>query len=152
MEVFRISRDKFSHKITASGKSNRWNLDDQFVAYTSGSRSLCSLELVVHKASIAPAHKYKVMIISLADQEELYTTILQRDLPKNWRSTAGYSHLQKLGSEWYRSAQSLVLKVPSAVIPEEHNFLINTSHPGFKDLTKISLVRTEDYFWDDRLL
>lgn len=152
MEVFRISREKFSHKITASGKSNRWNLDDQFVVYTSGSRSLCSLELVVHRASIIPVHKYKMLIISITDQEELYTTILQRDLPKNWRSTAGYSDLQKLGNEWYHSNQSLVLKVPSAVIPEEHNFLINTSHPDFKDAAKVSLVRTEDYFWDDRLL
>lgn len=152
MEVFRISREKFSHKIIASGKSNRWNLDDQFVVYSSGSRSLCSLELVVHRVSITPAHKYKVMVISIADHEELYTTILQRDLPKNWRSTAGYSDLQKLGSKWYRDNQSLVLKVPSAVIPEEYNFLINTSHPDFKDSAKISLVRTEDYFWDDRLL
>lgn len=152
MEVFRISREKFSHKILASGKSNRWNLDDQFVVYASGSRSLCSLELIVHRASIVPAHKYKVMIISIADQEELYTAILQRELPKNWRGTAGYFELQKLGSEWYRNNQSLVLKVPSAIIPEEHNFLINTYHPDFKDPTKVSLVRTEDYFWDDRLL
>jgi RES domain-containing protein len=92
------------------------------------------------------------MIISIADQEELFTAILQQDLPKNWRSTTGYSYLQKLGSKWYRNNQSLVLKVPSAVISEEYNFLINTTHPDFKDSTKIALIKTEDYFWDDRLL
>jgi RES domain-containing protein len=152
MEVFRISREIFSSKITASGRSNRWNLDDQFVVYASSSRSLCSLELMVHSGAVVPIHKYKVMVISIADEEELYSVILQKDLPKNWRSTGGYPELQKLGSEWYHSNRSLVLKVPSAVIPKEYNFLINTSHPYFNNHSKISLIRNEDYFWDDRLL
>jgi RES domain-containing protein len=78
--------------------------------------------------------------------------ILQKDLPKNWRDTGGYPELQKLGSEWYHSNRSLVLKVPSAVIPKEYNFLINTNHPDFNNQEKISLVRNEDYFWDERLL
>ena len=150
MEVFRIVNDTFSKKLTASGRANRWNFDDQFVIYTGHSRSLSTLELIVHQNSISPAFKYKVMTISIADEENLISSILQKDLPKTWRSMISYPHLQHLGNEWYKNNHSLVLKVPSAVIPKEYNYLINTNHPDFT--SKVSLVRTEDYFWDDRLL
>jgi len=60
-----------------------------------------------------------------------------------------YPQLQQLGSEWYQSNKSLILKVPSAVIPMEYNYIINTRHPDFQN--NVTLVRTEDYFWDERL-
>jgi RES domain-containing protein len=150
MEVFRIAKESFSKKLTASGRANRWNMDDQFIIYTGSSRSLSSLELIVHEHSISPVSKYKMMIISIADEESLTTSVLQKDLSNSWRSMIAYPELQLLGSEWYQNKRSLVLKVPSAVIPKEYNYLINTNHPDFNN--KVSLVRTEDYFWDDRLL
>jgi RES domain-containing protein len=149
MELFRIVKDVFSKKLVASGRANRWNFDDQFIIYTGSSRSLSSLELIVHQNSISPSFKYKVMIISIVDEENLFTSILQKDLPKTWRSMSSYPTLQQLGSEWYNMGKSLVLKVPSAVIPKEYNYLINANHHEFN--TKVTLVRTEDYFWDDRL-
>ena len=150
MEVYRVAKESFAKKISASGRANRWNLDDQFMVYTGSSRSLSSLELIVHENSISPAFKYKVMIISIADEEGLFTHILQTELPKSWRTMIAYPELQQLGSDWYHSNGSLILKVPSAVIPKEYNYIININHPDFKD--KVSLVRTEDYFWDERLL
>jgi RES domain-containing protein len=150
MEVFRIAKESFSKELTASGRANRWNIDDQFMIYTGSSRSLSTLELVVHKNAVQPSMKYKVMIISIADEENLFMQILQENLPKSWRSMIAYPELQQLGSEWYQNETSLVLKVPSAVIPKEYNYIINTKHPDFK--SKVFLVRTEDYFWDDRLL
>jgi RES domain-containing protein len=89
------------------------------------------------------------MVISIADDEALFSTILLAGLPKNWQSMMAYPTLQTLGSEWYQSRQSLVLKVPSAIIPKEYNYLVNTLHPGFRDEQKISLVRTEEYFLDE---
>lgn len=150
MEVFRIAKEAFSNSLTASGKSNRWNLDDQFMIYTGSSRSLSSLELIVHRNAIQPVFTYKVMIVSIADEDELITSVLQKDLPVNWRNSMAYPELQLIGSKWYKSNQSLVLKVPSAVIPREYNYIINARHPGFQQ--KVSLVRTEEYFWDERLL
>lgn len=150
MEVFRIVRETYAKQLTASGSANRWNDDNQYIIYTGSSRSLATLELVVHRNNIIPAFAYRVMIISIADEEELITPILQSNLPKNWRSNTGYPVLQKMGSDWYKSKQSLVLKVPSAIISQEYNYLINTKHPDFLD--KVTLVRTEDYFWDERLI
>ena len=150
MEVFKITKASFSHKLVASGRAHRWNLDDQFTIYTGSSRSLSSLELIVNENSIPPAFKYKVMIISIADEENLFSHLLQTELPSHWRSMAAYPELQQIGSAWYQSKRSLVLKVASAVIPKEYNYIINTNHRVFMD--KVSLVRTEDYFWDERLI
>ena len=123
--------------------------DDQYTIYTGSSRSLSSLELIVSENTILPAFKYKVMVISIADEENLFTHILQSRLSESWRTMAAYPKLQQIGSEWYVNNKSLVLKVPSAVVPKEYNYLINIHHPDFKN--KVSLVRTEDYFWDERL-
>jgi RES domain-containing protein len=150
MEVFRISKEEFSKTLTSSGSANRWNLRGQLVIYTGCSRSLSSLELVVHKGAVKPGFVYKVMVISVADDDYLTRQIKINELPANWRSIAAYSELQKMGSDWYTKSDSLLLKIPSAIIPQEFNYIINTEHPEFKD--KVSLVRTEDYFWDSRLL
>lgn len=150
MEVFKIAREPYSHKLTASGRSHRWNLDEQFTIYTASSRSLASLELIVNLNVISPAMRYKVMVISIADEESLFTQILQAKLPASWRSMTAYAQLQRIGSNWYQSRSSLILKVPSAVIPQEYNYIINTYHPDFAE--KVTLVRTEDYFWDERLM
>ena len=90
------------------------------------------------------------MVISIADYDHLFKQIKITDLPVDWRKMSAYSALQKIGSEWYENQETLALKVPSAVIPNEFNFVINTEHPDFPD--NIQLVRTEDYFWDKRLL
>lgn len=150
MEVFRISKEAHAASLSASGSANRWNTKGQRVIYTGSSRSLSSLELVVHRGAIQPGASYKVMVISIADDDYLIKQIQRSDLAPDWRSLAGYSELQRLGSAWYNKQESLVLKVPSAIIVYEYNYIINTEHPDFS--SKVQLVRTEDYFWDSRLL
>ncbi len=150
MEVYRIAEENFSKELIASGMAYRWNNDNQFVLYTGSYRSLATLELVVRRRSINPKSNYRVMIISIADEEELFTAVLKNNLPEDWRSINAYSQLQQIGSDWYKSNQSLILKVPSAIISQEYNYLINTKHPDFS--AKVSLVRTESYFWDERLV
>ncbi len=149
MEVFRISIEKYSNQLISSGKANRWNFDGEFVFYTASSRSLSTLELIVHRSSVVPAENFKVMVISIADDDHLYKQIKLSELPQSWRSLAAYSKLQSVGSEWIQTGESLVLKVPSAVIPQEYNFVINTRHPEFHK--KVQLIRAEPYFWDQRL-
>lgn len=149
MEIFRISKSKYSRKLVSSGIQNRWNLDGQYVIYASSSRSLATLESIVHRGAIVPSGDFKVLVLSIADNDELVRQVIQKSLPKDWRSVAAYPDLQKIGADWYEQQESLILKVPSAVIPMEHNYIINTDHPDFKKHVK--LVRREPYFWDDRL-
>lgn len=150
MEVFRIAKKEFADRLGSSGSANRWNAKGQQVIYTGATRSLSTLELVVHKGTVVPTAVYKVMVISIADDDRLFKQVQTKDLPANWRTFAAYASLQRIGSDWYTTQSALVLKVPSAVIPYEYNYILNTEHPDFGN--KVRLVRTEDYFWDSRLL
>jgi len=150
MEVFRITKEAYAKELRASGVANRWNLDRQNVIYAGGSRSLATLELVVHRSYVMPTQSYKVMVITISDDANVVTQLDTNDLPTDWRSFDAYPALQKLGADWYNQKQSVVLKVPSAVISKEHNFVINTEHPDF--VARVQLTTTEDYFWDERLL
>ncbi len=145
MEVFRISKEVHAHSLSSSGSANRWNMKGQQVIYTGSSRSLSSLELVVHRGAIQPTTSYKMMVISIADEDYLIKQVQLKDLPSNWRTLGGYSALQTIGYTWYNNRESLVLKVPSAIIVYEYNYVINTEHPDFR--RSVQLVRTEDYFW-----
>ncbi|MEJ2053721.1 MAG: RES family NAD+ phosphorylase [Calditrichaceae bacterium] len=150
MEIFRISRKEYSDKLYASGSANRWNRDGEKVIYAGSSRSLAALELIVHRGAVKPNFNYKVLVISADDKDEIVKQVFVNSLPKNWRKMSAYPDLQKIGSDWYRSKETLLLKVPSSVIPMEYNYLINTQHQNFNSYIK--LVRVEDYFWDERLL
>ena len=99
METFRISTKKFSTKLSSSGKANRWNKDGESVIYTDSSRSLSTLELIIHRKEIVPKNEFAVMVIFLADEENLFDQILIKNLPKNWRSIKSYSTLLQIGSE-----------------------------------------------------
>jgi len=150
MRVYRISVEKYSKELTASGASNRWNQEGEFVLYTAQSRSLSTLELVVHRSSIKPTLNYKVMVIEFDIGKSQIEKLNENDLPTNWRSISAYKQLQRIGSDWYSSRKKLVLEIPSAVIPKESNFIVNTQHKLFD--SKVKLLKIEDYFWDDRLL
>ena len=108
------------------------------------------MELIVHSNQIEPTVPFKVMIIAIPDDDRLVKAVSIDELPSNWRSVAAYGSLQNSGSLWYENNESLLLKVPSAVIPLEYNYLINIRHPDYND-TNVKLVKTEKYFWDGRL-
>lgn len=150
MELFRIATAEYTKELTASGSPNRWNKKGEFVLYCSASRSLSTLELVVHRNAIKPTVNYKVMIVSLTDDDRLVHAIQSKDLPDNWNKIQAYAQLQEIGSTWYQNKISLILKIPSAIIQQEHNYIINTKHPDFEK--NVQLIRTENYFWDERLL
>jgi RES domain-containing protein len=150
MNVFRIVPEAFSNELNASGSANRWNHRGQKVIYTGSSRSLSTLELIVHRSAIQPSKPYKLLVISIDLLESEVLKIHLDQLPNNWRNLQAYSQLQLIGSNWYKAQNSLLLEVPSAVIPQESNYIINTEHPDFSK--KIRINRIEDYFWDNRLL
>jgi RES domain-containing protein len=149
MEVFKICKEKYSNALNASGVPNRWNKKDEFVIYTGSSRSLSTLETVVHRSAINISSPYKLLKISI-DEKTIIQEIKRAELPSNWMTIEGYIALQEIGSNWYKSLETLVLKVPSSIIPQEYNYIINTKHPLFT--THIKLESIEDFTWDKRLL
>jgi len=144
MEVYRICSEEHANVITASGCENRWNLGGQMVIYGSGSRSLATLEMMVRRSSILPTLNIRLMVLSITEEASLIRQVQLEDLPSNWRTMAGRSIIQLIGASWYASKESLVLKIPSVVIPQEFNYAINTIHPLFGECVK--LVETEYFF------
>lgn len=150
MLVYNIRKAQFANQLTASGFPNRWNKNREYVIYAGSSISLSALELVAHRAAIQVENDYKLLTIALRIDESDIQTIDIHGLPKNWRSILAYPKLQNLGSAWYKKKDKLLLKVPSAVVPQEFNFLLNTTHPDF--VSKVTIDSVVGFMWDDRLL
>ena len=150
MFVYNIRKAKYADSLRASGVANRWNKNDEFVIYTGGSRALSTLELVVHRSSISIDNSYKLLVIELNCKESEILDVNESLLPKNWQSVEAYPKLQEIGSDWYQNFEYLVMRVPSAIIPKEYNYLLNTRHPDFNK--KVKIKELENYEWDNRLL
>jgi len=147
MTVYRLTQAKYADKLLASGVSNRWNRAEQYVIYTSESISLCALELLAHTNGIRPKGTFKLMHIDIPNSINI-AIIASEKLPLNWHLLASYPTTQKLGSDWYDRMDSLAMKIPSAIVPSESNYIVNAKHPAFNE--KIQLVKVEDFFWDHR--
>jgi RES domain-containing protein len=110
----------------------RWNSVGVAVVYTAGSLSLAILELLVHldRSNVLPSYS----ICPVNFDESLVKAVDIKDLPPDWQESPSSHFLQELGDEWIAKATSVVLRVPSAVVPQENNYLINPRHKDFKKL------------------
>ena len=147
MLVFRIALWKYTHQLMASGRAARWNSNEVKVMYASGSQSLCCLENIVHRSKLGLTADFGLMHIHIPDDTKILSVNLE-DLPENWNAFDHIHITQKLGNQWVSEKQSAVLRVPSSIIHEEPNYLINPAHPEFN---RIKLLRTNSFLFDDRI-
>ncbi len=126
----------------------RWNRKGVPLVYTAGSQSLAMLEMLVQDQ---PLRAHYVMIEARIPAVVTIDRIKIEDLPADWRSIAARTKLQSIGTDWAKQRGAAVLAVPSAVLPEELNYLLNPLHPDFKRIkigkprsfeTDLRLVRT----------
>ena len=126
----------------------RWNSVGVGIVYTAGSISLAILELLVHfNAPDILTQNY--VIIPIEFEDTLLKAQQIRDLPNDWQASPAPVTTQQIGNQWVSSASSAVLQVPSAIVPEEVNYLINPLHPDFG---KIIVGRPERLHLDPRLI
>jgi len=124
----------------------RWNSPGVAVIYGSQHKSLAALEQLVHHNPRA-ANRFKVFRFQFPDS--LIEPLPSRNLPADWRHEPPPASTQQLGDAWARELRSAVLAVPSIIVPEELNFLLNPAHHDFK---KITVGKPEDFAFDARLL
>ncbi|GAB3956203.1 RES family NAD+ phosphorylase [Spirosoma harenae] len=147
MLVYRITRSIYADRLVASGGAARWNTRGQFVIYTAATRALACLENVVHRSGEGLLSDFRVMIIEIPDTLNV-ERILPENLPADWFEFRQYDVCQRIGGEWLRSGRTAVLNVPSAIIPNESNYLLNPAHPDF---AQIQLIHTEPFTFDPRI-
>jgi RES domain-containing protein len=133
MRVWRLCRAR--HAATAfDGEGarlfgGRWNEKGVAVVYTSATLSLAALEVLVHHRVPIPPQEFVAIAADLPDDSPPETVDVSK-LPSDWQADPPPRALPRLGSEWARSLRSLVLIVPSALVPQEFNYLINPRHPA----------------------
>lgn len=147
MEVYRITLNKWSKSLKASGYPARWNSKGVFVIYTSNSRALASLENLVHRSGEGLNLVFKTMKIIIPEDLKI-KEIKHSQLSRNWFNYENYNECQKIGDQWIDESIYPVMKVPSAIIKMEYNYLINPNHLEFQ---KIILKDVEDFKFDPRL-
>jgi RES domain-containing protein len=115
--------------------------------YASATLSLAALELFVHlEAEDAPEDLVAVPAEIPDDLRRL--EIAMDELPADWRRYPAPERLADLGSAWVRAGTTAVLVVPSAVIPQERNYLLSPAHPAF---ARIRVGRATPFSFDPRL-
>lgn len=147
MQVYRITLAKFADSLQASGRPARWNGNHVKVIYTSSSQSLSCLENVVHRSSLGLNQNFRLLIINIPDRIKV-TEIKLSDLEPSWQDYEAFPYTQNVGNEWTRNNETAVLKVPSAIITQEYNYLLNPNHPDF---SKIELIGNETFIFDRRI-
>jgi RES domain-containing protein len=151
MEVWRVTTAGFAGAaLSGEGAARfggRWNPRGLALVYTSSSLSLAILELLVQTgARVVPGKLCSIRLDIPSDIER--QRLEPGALPANWRAHPAPVSLQMLGRDWIEGGTTTVLSVPSAVVPEERNYLLNPVHPDFG---RISIVSTSRIDLDRRL-
>jgi RES domain-containing protein len=110
----------------------RWNSKGYAVIYTSSSISLAILEVLVHIQIYDILEEY--VYIPVEFDQKLSLALNPVELPGNWKIDPSPLIIKQLGDSWVESRQSLILEVPSAIVPAEKNYLFNPAHPDFRKL------------------
>ncbi|HEY4196325.1 MAG TPA: RES family NAD+ phosphorylase [Mucilaginibacter sp.] len=150
MIVYRLCKKGYANDLSGRGaeiNGGRWNGKGLAALYTSSSRALCAIEIMVHvPAGIIPKD-YVMVVIDVPDNDPV-KTIDVKDLPSNWNSNPIAVSTQRIGNTFLYEQKSLVLKVPSAIIKDDWNYIINPVHKGFQ---RIKILSTETFAFDTRL-
>jgi RES domain-containing protein len=149
MLLYRITRCIYANDMTGTGArlyGGRWNNIGRAMLYTASSRSLAILEALVHlPTAIIPDDFCLITFDTPEDIFEPDTTLF----PPNWNAYPEPDVLKRTGDFFLMQNQHLLMKVPSAIVKAEHNYLINPTHAL---VGQIRILNTEPFTFDERLL
>jgi RES domain-containing protein len=146
--IVRASRAKVA--FTGEGPwryGGRWNSPGIHVVYVSEHQSTAALEIFVHRVPFVLEEKYKAFCLEWP--ESLKEVLLANKLPTDWRISPPSRSTMEIGDRWVQERRSAVLALPSAISPDDTNFLLNPEHPDFK---RIRIHPPVDFEFDPRLL
>ena len=131
----------------------RWNRKGTAVCYAASSRALACLESVVHLApSPLPLNRYLVEIEipqQIMDGAIVFTKSVRPGAQLGWDAEPAGGVSLDWGQAWIAARNSALALVPSIIVPEELNLLINPAHP---DASKIKAWKMRKWLYDARLL
>lgn len=142
IEAYRISKESDSAKAFsgqgAKDWGGRWNSRGVAVVYTAAHRSLSILEVLVHVKGGAGMGRTTISapfyVYAVAFDESQLEELPISSLPAGWNSEPPTAASQSLGDAWVLATSSAVLSLPSVIVPEERNYILNPNHPRFAEI------------------
>ena len=125
----------------------RWNSPGRSAVYVSETRALATLEMLAGIESTRAIGAY--VLIGVSFDESLVAILKPGDLEDGWDANPPTHLSQAVGDRWLDEADSVVLRVPSVVVPAESNYVLNPTHPDF---SKIQIGSQQELHIDPRLL
>jgi RES domain-containing protein len=148
MIIYRLTNNDFINDLSGNGAKlygGRWNSVGINALYTTENISLAVLEVLVHVKKYKSPMNYS--LVSLEIPKTIQPIIITNEkLKHSWKNDISYS--QFIGDEFVKSSQGLLLKLPSAIVDLENNFLINPKHP---DISKVKIIDAKIFEFDKRL-
>lgn len=151
MELFRLCSSRYQATafsgVGASLAGGRWNYRGESVVYLGGTLALAALECLVHFSHQTLPDDYVCLTVTVPKGIKI-EAVDPASLAPDWWVEDPPVTTQALGSAWLKRNASLLLKVPSAIIPSEFNYLLNPQH---KDFGKLHIAAPMKFRFDPRL-
>lgn len=149
MVVYRIASPIYIDDLSGTGAKQyggRWNDVGVAMVYFAESRAMAVMEVLTHLRPEELDREYTLAEFDVPEDKILSFKI--KDLPNDWNKVNSANLLKKIGADFASKNKYLLLKVPSVILVEEYNFLLNPNHP---DAKKIKLMGSRVFEFDKRL-
>jgi len=149
MILYRLCKCIYADDLSGSGArlyGGRWNSEGRAMLYTASSRSLAVLEALVHLSPTNMPDDFCMLTIEAPDD---FTVLDVATLPNDWREYPEKQILKQTGNNFLKDGEYLLLKVPSALVSEEYNYLLNPIHPK---ASGVKIISKKQFSFDERLL
>jgi RES domain-containing protein len=149
MRLWRITQRKYALDRLCAGSAlygGRWNPVGLPALYCGASIAICALEKFVHVGQ-APLPPLVLVAVELPDQSDIFSPTTN-ELPPGWEELPTSTSAQTLGRQWLERGEPLAMRVPSAVLPEESNVIVNPRHPDFE---RVQLTVIRPFSFDQRM-
>jgi RES domain-containing protein len=147
MIVYRIVHKMVTGLLAGSGNDGRWCSGGRKVIYASSSISLACLENILRRSGLGFSADFQTIFYEIPKNIKI-TEVNIRSLKKDWLLYSRYEYCRQIGNDWYDKKDSFILKVPSAIIPDEYNYVIKTNSEKIKH---ISVKDIKPFVPDERL-
>jgi RES domain-containing protein len=124
----------------------RWNHRGVPMVYCAESIALAALEMLVHTDSFKQLERCQIIPVTF--DEALCSKFKRSDLPRDWNTCPSPVSTRDLGTAWAAGKKTVVIAVPSAVIPDSNNYLINPLHT---DIKKLVIGKPAHFLFDPRM-
>jgi RES domain-containing protein len=149
MILYRVGNCNYINDLTGTGSrlyGGRWNSIGKPMVYLASSRSLAVLEVLAHSSTNTAPLTFCIAEFEVPDNSIF--TVGEEFLPTNWRNPSAPKILQQFGDTFLTKKDFLLMKVPSVIVPQEFNFLVNPLHT---EASLIKILKSEPFMFDNRL-